>query len=189
MATYSTTLGNIFYSLERLGIADILLPFILIFTLVFATLQKTKILGDKKNFNVVVALSIALGVIIPHATNSYPPGGDVVEIINAALPQIALVLVAGLSVMILIGLWGVSPAWKGPLTGIIMLVSFAIVLWIFLGASELINIPRFLDDPETQALIVVLLVFGFIVMAITSEGGKDEKSTFEKFGEFFAKSK
>ena len=41
-------------TLEQIGLTDVLLPFFLIFTLVFAILQKTELLGhDKKNFNVV----------------------------------------------------------------------------------------------------------------------------------------
>src|SRR3989344_1351569 len=38
---------------------DVLLPFLLVFTIVFAILEKTNILGeDKKNFNVIIALVI-----------------------------------------------------------------------------------------------------------------------------------
>jgi len=72
----------------------------LVFTIVFATLQKTKILGEdenkkpRKNFNAVIALVMGLAVVIPHVIGSYPPDGDVVNIINNALPNVSVVLVA-----------------------------------------------------------------------------------------------
>jgi len=34
------------YSLQDIGVVDVILPFILIFTIVFAVLEKTKILGE-----------------------------------------------------------------------------------------------------------------------------------------------
>ena len=52
---------DFFRLLESYGFTDALLPFLLIFTIVFAVLQKTNILGkDKKNFNVILALVLAL---------------------------------------------------------------------------------------------------------------------------------
>ncbi len=59
-------------SLNKLGLYDVILPFLLIFTLVFAILEKTKILGTeningsevpRKNLNSMVAFSVALFVI------------------------------------------------------------------------------------------------------------------------------
>ena len=65
-------LENFVRALDGWGLTDVMLPFLLIFTLVFAIMQKTKILGeDKKNFNVIIALVMALLVVIPHITSSY----------------------------------------------------------------------------------------------------------------------
>ena len=36
------------YYLQKWGIVDFLVPFLLVFTIAFAILQKTKILGDKR---------------------------------------------------------------------------------------------------------------------------------------------
>jgi len=179
----STYLGNSLYYLERLGIVDIIIPFILIFTLVFAVLEKTKILGkEKKNFNVIIAMAIALSVIIPHATNSYPQGTDVVNIINQALPGIALVLIALLCLFVLIGSFGATSAWKGPLTTFVMITAFVLVIVIFGSAANIVDIPRFFDDPELQALIIFIVIFGLIVFFISGGGTKDDKPAL---GEFF----
>ena len=48
-------IGDFAQIMENIGIVDVLLPFLLIFTIIFAVLQKTKILGEsKKNFNVII---------------------------------------------------------------------------------------------------------------------------------------
>ena len=41
------SLENTIYTLERIGVADVILPFVIIFTIVFAALQKSKILGQE----------------------------------------------------------------------------------------------------------------------------------------------
>jgi len=103
MASYQ--LGSFLRTMDTWGLTDVLLPFLLIFTLVFAVLQKTKILGeDKKNFNVVIALVMSLTVVIPHASGGYPLNYDPVNIINAFLPGISLVIVAVVMLFVLIGL-------------------------------------------------------------------------------------
>ncbi len=97
-------------SLESWGVTDVLLPFILIFVFVFAILQKSHILGkDKKNFNMIIALVVALSTIIPHVLGKFPAGKDPIVIIARAIPNIALLLVVGLCLFILIGLVGIKP--------------------------------------------------------------------------------
>ena len=70
-------------NLESLGFYDVALPFILIFTLIFAILQKIKIFGENsKNFNAIIALSMALLVVRQVS---------IVEIMNQFLPQVSLI--------------------------------------------------------------------------------------------------
>src|SRR3989338_1647654 len=90
-------LGNLGGILQQWAIADALLPFLLVFTISYAVLQKSKILGDKaKNFNVVVALVLGLLFIVPHLTSTYPVGYDPVVVMNSSLPSISLVAVASI---------------------------------------------------------------------------------------------
>jgi len=71
----------------------------LVFTIVYAVLTTVAIgatnATDNKNkkFALIIGLVIAFGVVIPHVTNAYPPGTDVVDIINNSLPIVALVAV------------------------------------------------------------------------------------------------
>src|SRR3990172_7462533 len=98
-------LQDSFYRLQELGVFDVLLPFILIFTIVFAILQKVKIFGtDEKvrSYNAVIALVMGLAVVVPHVLDAYPPGGDIVVIMNQALPNVSIVVVAIVMALILI---------------------------------------------------------------------------------------
>ncbi len=163
-----------FVKLEELGMLDSLLPFILIFTILFAILQKTKIIGEgKRQFNTIVALVLSLMVVIPHVTGRYPPGQDVVVIINQALPQLSLVVVAILAALLLIGVFAPGVMFGGTSFGAFLaLVMIGIVIFIFGNAAgfwQNTGFLSFLNDPDTQAVIVIVLVFAIIIWFITRD--------------------
>lgn len=182
-------------NLYRIGVLDILLPFILIFTLIFAILQRTKVLGKDeegrpvKNFNVVIAIVIAFATIIPHILwgsgspqNPYLSNGmlDVVQVINNALPSVSLIVVAILMFLIIIGVWGKNVDIGGTnLGGIIVILSIAAIIVIFaLAAGWIGRVPNwlgFLRNPEIQALVVVILVFGLIIRFIVGPNDNQKK--------------
>ncbi|MBW2970838.1 hypothetical protein KY320_01610 [Candidatus Woesearchaeota archaeon] len=178
--------------LEALGLTDMLLPFLLIFTLVFAVLDKAKVFGkEKKNINMIVSLVIALLVVIPHVTGRYPPGGDVVEIINSAIPNVSVFIVAIVMLLIMIGVFGVNVNVAGTsLGGIVTLLAIIIIGVVFANSAGWFNMRMpswlgFLNDPDTQALIVVLLMFGVIVAFVTGGGDSGEKNAGKGLTHFF----
>jgi hypothetical protein len=165
-----------FIRLNELGVLDSLLPFVLIFTVIYAVLQKTKIIGEgKKQFNVSIALIMALMVVIPHITGQYPPGQDIVSIMNSALPQISLIVVAILAALLIIGVFAPGIMFAGTgIGGILALVSMGAVAYIFGNAAGIWKAPgflNFLSDPDTQAVLIIILVFGLVVWLITKDEG------------------
>jgi len=93
--------------LDSWGLRDVMLPFLFIFVIFFALLSKIRIFGeDKKKFNLVVALVVALLVVIPHVLDKYPPDMDPVDIMNEAIPNITIVVIAAISSLFIIGLFG-----------------------------------------------------------------------------------
>ena len=165
--------------LDGWGVADVLLPFLLVFTIVFAVLQKTEILGKaKKNYNVMVALVMGLAVVFPHVLGTYPPTSDPVTIINNALPSVSVVLVAIVALLLLIGIMGGEVRWLGTsISGWIAIISLIIIIWIFARAKgwEGTTLPRWLwwlDNPDVQAFTIIILVFGVLIWYIT----KDEET-------------
>lgn len=180
---------SIIFTLEQYGLTDVIIPFLLIFTIVFATLTKARILGGgaaAKKYNVIFALSIALLTVIPHVTGRYPPGKDVIEIINSAVPQVSIVAIAIIMFLVLIGIFGAETRWwGGSLGGLIAIGAFVAVIFIFGNALGWwgVNAPSFFRDPATQGLIVIILVFGLIVWFVTAEPGTGAESWIKKIGD------
>lgn len=172
------------YTLEQWGVVDVILPFILIFTIVFAVLEQTKVLGgdDKaknKKYSMMVGLVMAFAVVVPHVTGSYYYGFDAVEIINRALPKVGLLLVAIVMMLLTIGLWTGKKAdgSKGP--GVwFTLISGAIVIAIFIASLGWWQVPYWLMwilRSDVLALVIAILVFGLIIKWISGDDSSKEK--------------
>ena len=90
-------------SLNKLGLYDVVLPFLLIFTLMFAILEKTKILGTekingeevpRKNLNSMVAFSVALFVVA---------SSKAVSLISTLIANIIVFVVIAFLYLVVIG--------------------------------------------------------------------------------------
>jgi hypothetical protein len=81
---------------ESAGVFDYLLPFILIFSLVFGILRTSKVLGDQKGIHVVIAVVVGLLVL---------RGGNVQRFFPTIFPNLAIGLTVLLIVMLLVGLF------------------------------------------------------------------------------------
>lgn len=171
---------NFIVALDAWGVTDVLLPFILVFVIVYSTLNKTKILGeDKKNFNVIIALVMGLAVVIPHIVGRYPFNFDPVDVINRALPQVSIILVAIIMLLLIIGVFGHEIDFAGQsLSGWIVVLAIIAVVLIFGTALGWLTLPiwlGFLINPELQALIIMILIFGIIIWFITKEPKEDKE--------------
>lgn len=164
--------------LQYWGVWDVLIPFALIFAIIFSILKKTEIFHND-GVNIVVALSTSLLAIIPHVSGGYPQGFDVVLIINQFFPQIALVLISVVMVLIMTGLLVDKANYKLATTlgkwaalGSALIVGFLMIKAINpdLGGAS----TSFLNDPQLQAFVVAILAFGLVVLFITKGfGGGD----------------
>jgi hypothetical protein len=162
----------IFY-LEQIGLVDVFLPFILIFTIIFAILQKVMLFKkagetDKpdKRINGIISFAISLLIVIPHVTGSYPPGQDVIELLNLILPQTVVLLFVIFLVLLLLGLaGGKHTASESPLVGIAALIALGglgVILWNAFFPYRTPYWLYWLNDPEFQSLLVVLLILGLV---------------------------
>ncbi|MBI4149897.1 hypothetical protein HY488_00675 [Candidatus Woesearchaeota archaeon] len=124
----------------ELGVYDIVLPFLLVFTIVFAILEKTKILGTdniggkeytKKNLNSMVAFVTAFLVIA---------STRLVAIINETLAHVALLLILSICFLMLIGSFykeGEPVALFGKWRAMFMIIMFVGIILIALNAVTL----------------------------------------------------
>jgi len=153
----------------------VIYPFLLVFTLVFAVLQKSKILGDdKKQVDSLVALSIALIVI------AFSWSTDV--IINL-MPFLAVSLVILLVFMILYGFVASVDdkgleLHSGIKWGIFALIVIALIIMVLLvtGQWERIYYSLFIDYSGNSVLsniILLVIVLGAMAVVIFPfRGGK-----------------
>lgn len=194
-------LEDLFQRLYDMGIYDVMLPFLLVFTLTFATLQKSKILHAKgengkvdakgRTYDAIIGMVMGLLVVLPHVIGLYPPESDPVMIINSSLAVVAVILVGLMMVFLLLGLWGGSSAWKGKMTGWVAMICFVVIGYIFgYNAGFFNNMPSWLswmNDPDIQALLLVFGVFGLIVWFISRDPTTTDSKTIESIGELFGK--
>lgn len=193
MASQYYYFTDFFEALERWGFMDVLLPFLLVFTVIFAILQKIRLFGQHtKNFNAVIALCIALIVVIPHVTDSYPSENwDPVVVMNKALPTVSILILAILMMLVLIGLFGGEAEWMGgSLSAWIAIISLVLIILVFGGSAgwwgdSWDNIVDFFGE-EAVSLVVMVLVFAIIVAWITSGGeGERKAGALSAFGKSF----
>src|SRR3989344_5341111 len=142
----SASFTNLAQYFQAYGVMDFLLPFILVFTIVFAVTAKLALFKDSKQFRVVIALVLALMFVVPHITGTYPLGYDPVQVMNESLPSISLVSVAAIMVLLLMGIFGADfGLWRGP---------YDVFYWWSSDVTE---------------LMIVLLIFGLVVWFIVKE--------------------
>jgi len=147
---------------------ETILPFLLVFTLVFAILEKTKILGDgKRQIDAIVALVIGLiFVAFGYETN----------IVVRMIPILAVALVVILIFMLLLGsLYEPGkfsmPGWLKGVIGVLIAILVAGAVLIISGGLD--YTIQFLTNDKSGILIngfLVLIIIGVIVAVIF--GGK-----------------
>ena len=100
-----STFRGVLTFMQNLGIYDVVLPFLLVFTIVFAIFEKTRVLGiekidgkeyTKKNLNSMAAFTIAFLVIA---------STRLVAIVNEVMANIVLLLILAVSFLLLVGVF------------------------------------------------------------------------------------
>ena len=190
MASQNFALNEFFRTLDRFGLTDILLPFLLIFTIIFAVLEKTKILGEeKRNLNSAIALVFALIIVVPHVTGNLPARFDPVLVINSALPAVGIFVVAIVALMIMIGVFGHEKIFLGATApGWVAFVSIVFLVVVFGSAagwwvSGFDNWLESLFGSDALAILIMIVVFGVIIAFITGGEGEREKiGTMRRLG-------
>ena len=164
--------------LVELGVYEVFLPFLLVFAIIFAILEKTKILGEERsNINAVVARVIGLLLVVQKG---------IVEIINVFLPRISLIIVILLMGLLIIAMLAGREfqGLQGTTLGVAM-VLVVIAVIIALNTSPLGN--SWLSPADREALLrigIPLLIF-FGVIALVTGGPKKQghKNIFKKIAE------
>lgn len=175
------------YYFQTYGVLDFLLPFILVFTIIYAVSSQIPFLKENK-FRAILALVVALLFVAPHVLGTYPLGYDPVEVMNQTLPSISLVAIAAVMMLILLGLFGAEIKESG--TTLIGIISFLFVIYIFGSALNFWKGPYDVFSwwtSETTELMIIILIFGLIVWFITSGSSDNSQNQQTKgFEQFMA---
>ncbi len=155
---------------------NLILPFILVFAVVFAILEKTKILGDgKRQIDAIVALVIGL-IVVAFA--------EAVDIIVYLMPVLGVSIVVVLVFLILFGSvfkegeFQVHKSIKwivGILAAIVVLIS---VLVLTNWWDYLVNL--FYEDNGLVTNIVFIVIVLVAIAIVVFGGGKQKKGGEEK---------
>ncbi len=176
--------------LEQIGVYDVVLPFLLAFTLVYALLEKTKILGvekdpysgdsttyPKKSLNSMVAFVIAFFVIA---------SSKLVELINKTVSQIFILILLAVMFMLVAGTFGRDEefALSKPLQKVFMWISFTVILLIFFNTIGWLDLAyKFLSahwSGQVVSSLILIVIIGIFIMVIASDGSKSKaKNTDE----------
>lgn len=148
------------YNLNALGFFGFLLPWLFMFAVVFGLLAKTKILSEDPKVSAVVSLVLAFFVI------GY--GGPWLANFFVNLFGVAAVVIAGILVTVLfVSMAGgdIGELMKNKAV-LALVVGLGIVVFVMvLGAWTVVA------DPNTIAIIVMLIVMAVAIVFITGKGG------------------
>lgn len=145
--------------LQDMGFYNYFLPFILVFAITFALLENSKILGDKKNVNLVVSMAIGFILIAQQ---------PVVEIINNFLQRASLVIVVVLVALLIIFLISGKSLFENHLLGVGFILVILAIIWALSPAIGW-EFPSWLNiSDRTKNLVLLLLLFFVVPLLLTS---------------------
>lgn len=156
----------------KVGVYDVVLPFLLVFSITFAILEKTKIFGTekvgddvytKKNLNAMVAFVV--GFLVVASTR-------LVSVVNTAVANIALMLIVVVAFLMLIGTFFAEKEDvildKGPWRTTFMIIIGLGVVLVFMNAlgwlyPTLTYIRRYWQTNLVGGILLLLLIVVFMV--------------------------
>ncbi|MBU2590189.1 MAG: hypothetical protein KKA65_00875 [Nanoarchaeota archaeon] len=162
----NTDMGVMLRDLENLGFYEVLLPFLLIFTIIFAILQKIKLFGPTaKNINIIVAVIIAFFVVrVP----------SIVGVMTQFLPKVSILVLVLLMFLLVLGIFGAQgEKMTGGWLFIAMLAALVGLVWAIFSSIPSISLPSWLElqSGDLQVIGLIIALFGGIYL-ITRESGE-----------------
>ena len=176
--TMATPFREVIEFFDSIGLFDVVLPFLLVFTIIFAILEKTKVLGTedidgkkytKKNLNAIASFVMAFLVVA---------SSQLVEIITKVSANAVVVLFLSVLFLLLVGSFykeGEPVFLEGGWKVVFMIIVFVAILGIFLDAIKSPDgrtwLQRMLDftgtggDELAGSIVLLALIVLFIIYA------------------------
>jgi len=179
--------------MAKIGVYDVVLPFILVFTLFFAFLEKSKVLGievikdktgtehrfTRKNLNAIIAFSAAFFVVA---------SAQLVRIISEVIANTVILIVTGLMFILAVGVthtgdkeFDLGTMGKGWKMGFWIVSALGILLILFNAMGWLDAIYNFLlrswDSAGVATILMILVFVGFMVWVTKPQKGGSGEET------------
>lgn len=138
-------------TLTNLGTFSVLIPFILAFTISYATLEKIKLFGNKK-YNAITSLVIGLLTASSMQISSA---------INSLLQKVGFGIIVMLAIILILGLFGIKDASKLYWIGI--LVFLAVLYAQFSNETITAFIKNLILNKYAIIFLAALITFGWII--------------------------
>jgi hypothetical protein len=166
------TIADVLTSWQTAGVFDYVLPFLLIFTVIFGILEATKIVGPNKGVHVIIALVIGLLALRM---------GFVQDFFREIFPRLGVGLAVILALLIITGLFISSEQAKYWMWGI---AAVAVVVWIIVmvgsfQAVSWLSGTGFFEDYAGMIIGAVLLI-GVIIAVVASKSDSTSDGTFTR---------
>jgi hypothetical protein len=151
---------------------NLVLPFLLVFTVIFAILQKSEILGKgKKQVDALVALAVGLIVVA---------FGNYVEIIGKMTAFMGVAVVVILVFLILTGLFYEQGTFrlgdKTKMVGMgVAIVAIVIALLVYTGSWDYLKNAFSGTGSGLLTNIIFIVIIGAAVAALAFSGGSGDK--------------
>lgn len=167
-----SALGDMFAQWEASGVFSYMLPFLLIFAVIFGILTKTGIFRDTRAINGIIAFVVALMALQFNFVSVF---------FSEIFPRMGIGLIVILIVMILLGIFAPNKTWV-TITFFIIGVIVLIVILVNTAESvgwEGVGFLGNLDWAKALPLIIILVAVGIIIASsIPSKNPQDMSSPF-----------
>lgn len=172
-----STFRGTFTFLEKIGVLDVVLPFLLVFTIMFAILEKTRVFGTetvegkqytKKNLNSLASFAVAFFAVA---------SSRVVEALTQISANVVVLLFASVFFLMLVGSFHHQTdekgfALQGVWQGLFILIMFVGLFGIFLNAIKtgektwLQWIFDWLAQFSSNVSVATIVLIGLVVAAM-----------------------
>jgi hypothetical protein len=185
-----STLGGVVDFLTRFGLFDVVLPFLLVFTIVFAVLEKTRIMGKDKDGNPKANLDAMIAFVMAFM---FVAATKLVKALNIALPYVVIMLVVIICILLLVATFYTDKEFdffenyekmKGPILVVVIIGVLSAFVFAMGWMGYVINYVSTNWDSTVFAsiffgLLIVVMMY-FIVRTPNDNSSSNSKPKMEK---------
>jgi hypothetical protein len=167
----------LFQQWDALGLYDTLLPFLLIFAVIFGILTATNILGDNRGVSTVIALVLALLALGPGREYIFT------DFLRIIAPKFAILMTILLLALIGIGIFLPRDSRaNGWFIGLAIFAILAVIVVVVQSFDEAgLGSSGFWTDNWPSVLLVIGVIVMIVVIVVPKIGGDSKQLDFGKF--------